>query len=78
MTKVRVRVTFAKNIYNETRCCRKMMKAMTSFVLNLDFDKKKKRIILMVAISLQDQHVHTIVLVDGNMDVSDHQCIPIT
>jgi hypothetical protein len=66
MTKVRVRATFAKNIYNETRCCRKMTKAMTSFVLNLDFDKKKKKekIILMVAISLQDQRVHTIVLVD--------------
>jgi hypothetical protein len=44
MTKVRVRVTFAKNIYNETRCCRKMMKAMTSFVLNLDFDKKKREL----------------------------------
>jgi hypothetical protein len=42
MKKVRVCVTFAKNIYNETRCCRKMMKAMTSFVLNLDFDKKRE------------------------------------
>jgi hypothetical protein len=60
MTKVRVRATFAKNIYNETRCCRKLTKAMTSFVLNLDFDKKKKeKIILMVAISLQDQHART-------------------
>jgi hypothetical protein len=50
MTKVRVRAIFVKNIYNETRCCRKMTKAMTSFVLNLDFDKKKKeKIILMVA-----------------------------
>ncbi len=57
MKKVRVCVTFAKNIYNETRCCRKMMKAMTSFVLNLDFDKKEK-IILMAPMLLQIQ-THT-------------------
>jgi hypothetical protein len=58
MMNVRVRVTFAKNIYNETRRCRKMTKAMTSFVLNLDFDEKEK-IILMAPILLQVQtHTH--------------------
>jgi hypothetical protein len=56
MTNVRVRVTFAKNIYNQTRS-RKMTKAMTSFVLNLDFDKKEK-IILMAPMLLQIQ-THT-------------------
>jgi len=42
LTNVRVRVAFVKNVYKETCPCRKMMKAMTSFVLNLDFDKKRK------------------------------------
>jgi hypothetical protein len=61
MTNVRVRVTFAKNIYNETRC-RKMTKAMKSFVLNLDFDKKENY--FDGAYLIAGSNTHITVLVD--------------